>query len=142
MAIGQPSHVLTAVTVGAAAAYIAWRSFGARRRMRMKLQAPGIEYDTVAREWRCTVGSRDELGVAQHVWQRYAENVRAIPGVVRVQRLCCGACCEFRIVVSMRASAYDAWKATGHQPEPELLQAFRSRGFAEAHAQLLSIMDA
>ena len=41
----------------------------------------------MAREWRCKVSSREKLGVAQQAWITFAQSVREIPGVVRVQRL-------------------------------------------------------
>lgn len=105
-------------------------------------QAPDILYDKVAREWRCKVANRDGLGVAQKAWASFAEQTRHIEGVVRVQRLCCGTCLDFRIVVTMKADAYEAWKSRDHHPESEVLDALRtSEGCSEVRSQLLSIMD-
>ena len=109
---------------------------------KLLIQAPDILYDMVAREWRCKVATRDGLGVAQRAWAAFSEQTRQIPGVVRVQRLCCGTCLDFRIVVTMKADAYKAWKSREHHPESEVLDALRaSEGCSEVRSQLLSIMD-
>ena len=134
----------------AAFAVMVWKSVR-RHRVRgllqaefreLRQQAPGICYDTVAREWRCKVASRDALGEAQQAWQPFAAEVARIPGVVRVQRLCCGTCLDFRILVSVREDAYSDWKEMNHHPEEEVLGALRARvGCFDVQSQLLSIMD-
>ena len=130
-------------------AVMAWKSRRHRVRgrsqaevLKLRQQAPGIRYDTVAREWRCKVASRDALGEAQQAWQPFVAEVVRIPGVVRVQRLCCGTCLDFRILVSVREDAYSNWKETNHHPEKEVLGALRARvGCFDVQSQLLSIMD-
>ena len=106
-------------------------------------QAPGIWYDTVAREWRCRVDERKTLGEVQRIWEeQFAHRTAHLPGCIRVQRLCCGTCLDYRIVVSMRADAYDSWKLQGHSPEAEFLGKLREcTGVTEVQSQLLSIMD-
>lgn len=135
-----------AVALGLGAALVlAWNLARQRRsRLHAKLvqQAPGILYHTVAREWRCKVRSRADLGLAQEAWQPFAHIVSGLPGVIRVQRLCCGTCLDFRIVVSMRADAYGQWKARDHYPETEVLQALSSSpACSDVQSQLLSMMD-
>lgn len=140
------SHAMAVAAAGAAAgtllALVLHRRRRAQRKAQLLEQAPGILYDTVAREWRCKVHSREGLGVAQQAWKDWARITSEIPGVVRVQRLCCGTCLDFRIVVSMRADAYPAWKERGHYPESEFLSSLRSSGCIEVCSQLLSIADA
>ena len=88
------------------------------------------------------MATRDDLGVAQEAWQPFTHFVAQIPGVIRVQRLCCGHCLDFRIVVTMHADAYSSWKALDHYPEANVLSALRaSPGCSDVQSQLLSIMD-
>ena len=112
----------------------------------MHTQGPGVAYDTVAREWRCKWSADNDgasVGQVQQVWEAMATRVRAIPGVVRVQRMCCGTCMEYKIVISMRARSYPAWEARDHEPEAEFLQLIGAiDGVSAATAQLYSIMDA
>ncbi len=106
-------------------------------------QAPGVHYDTVAREWRCRVDERATLGAVQARWEPFAARVAAVPGLVKAERLCCGTCNDFRILVSVRAEAYAQWRAREHEPEAEFLAAMRNcPGVREVHSQLLSVMDA
>jgi hypothetical protein len=112
----------------------------------MPAQGPGVSYDTVAREWRCKwsdAQGRASVGHVQAAWEAVAESVRATPGVVRVQRMCCGTCMDYKIIVSMSAGHYAAWAARQHTPENEFLTALRSvDGVTQVEAQLYSIMDA
>jgi hypothetical protein len=139
------SHAIAFGTGAVLAWTLAWKL--ARRgrvssRAKLQQQAPGILYDTIAREWRCKVATRDDLGVAQEAWQPFAQSVAQIPGCVRVQRLCCGHCLDFRIVVTMDAAAYGSWKDLDHYPEANVLGALRaSPGCSDVRSQLLSIMD-
>ena len=88
------------------------------------------------------MATRDDLGFAQEAWQPFAQSVAQIPGCVRVQRLCCGHCLDFRIVVTMDAAAYGSWKDLDHYPEANVLGALRaSPGCSDVRSQLLSIMD-
>ena len=118
-----------------------WRARKDFGGLRLKEQAPGVLYDTVAREWRCKVASRDHLGSAQAVWEDYRNAVARVPGVVRVQRLCCGTCLDFRILVTMRAHAYPRWRNCDHEPEAAFLGALQtSPGITDVRSQMLSIM--
>ena len=112
----------------------------------LQQQAPGILYDTVAREWRCKwskEGGSASVALAQQAWQAVAGRVRAIDGVTRVQRMCCGTGLDYKITISISASAYAAWAELGHAPEAEFLSALRRiEGVAGVEAQLYSIMEA
>ncbi len=86
--------------------------------------------------------TRDTLATALCVWAAFAQR-QQIPGVQRVQRLCCGTCLDFRIVVSVEAEAYKAWRDLDHEPEAEILDVLRVyAGISDLRAQLLLIMDA
>lgn len=86
----------------------------------------------------------------QQAWEAVRERVRAAPGVVRVQRLCCGTCLDYKLIISITAPEYSA--AADHGPDPasalgaleaEFLAAARAiDGVTQVGAQLYSIMDA
>ena len=68
--------------------------------------------------------------------------MRAVDGVRRVQRLCCGTGLDYKIVISIAEPAYAAWAAEGHAPEEEYLCALRSiEGLSAVEAQLYSITE-
>ena len=108
-------------------------------------QAPGIDYTIVAREWRCK-WSRDndkKSGeLAQKAWEAVRDETKALDGVVRVQRMVCCTCMDYKIIVSMDAEKYEAWKARDHAPEGAFLEALRGiEGVTGAEAQLYSIEE-
>ena len=68
--------------------------------------------------------------------------MKNIPGVVQVQRFCCGTCLDYKIVVSMREDAYDEWAARKHHPEGLVLEELSGiEGVSSVEAQLYSVQD-
>mmetsp|Transcript_1551 Transcript_1551/g.1758 ORF Transcript_1551/g.1758 Transcript_1551/m.1758 type:complete len:113 (-) Transcript_1551:202-540(-) len=111
----------------------------------MAEQAPGITYDTVAREWRCKWSPDDNRKAAtkaQQSWLKFKDRVKSIPGVIRVDRLCCGTGLDFKIIVSMNADSYWSWAEQDHAPESEFLAELRGiEGISNVEAQLYSLME-
>ena len=118
----------------------------------MQQQAPGILYDTVAREWRCKVVSRECLGAVQSAWEAlFSSRVRAVAGVLHVQRLCCGTCLDYKLLISVGAAQHSEWvQGTGGYEgcalgvlEAEFLGTIAAiEGVTDSIAQLYSIADA
>lgn len=55
----------------------------------------GVEFDTIAREWRCKWSADDDkksLAEAQKLLMSVLADVKAIDGVKGVQRIVCGGC--------------------------------------------------
>ena len=60
----------------------------------------GVEFDTVAREWRCKWSNDSDnasLTSAQKVLDEYLATVKAVDGVKAVQRVVCGGCLDFKV---------------------------------------------
>jgi len=60
----------------------------------------GVEFDTVAREWRCKwSGEADNasLAAAQKVLDSNLAKVKGVDGVIKVQRVVCGGCLDFKV---------------------------------------------
>ena len=55
----------------------------------------GVEFDTIAREWRCKWSADDDkksLAEAQKLLTSVVADVKAVEGVKGVQRVVCGGC--------------------------------------------------
>lgn len=64
--------------------------------------AEGVEFDTIAREWRCKWSSENDkasLVAAQKAIDEILAQVKAVDGVVAVQRVVCGGCLDFKVSV-------------------------------------------
>jgi len=62
--------------------------------------AEGVEFDTIAREWRCkfsTDNDKASLVAAQKAIQEVLAEVKAVDGVKSVQRVVCGGCLDFKV---------------------------------------------
>ena len=60
----------------------------------------GVEFDTVAREWRCKWSGDNEkasLASAQKALDSVLAEVKAVDGVKGVQRVVCGGCLDFKV---------------------------------------------
>ena len=62
--------------------------------------ADGVEFDTIAREWRCKWSDdadKASLVEAQKLLESVIGSVKAVDGVKSVQRVVCGGCLDFKV---------------------------------------------
>ena len=50
-------------------------------------------------------------------------SLHAVDGCVRVQRIVCGGCHDFKIITTVSSDKFGAWEATGFAPEKEFIAA-------------------
>lgn len=65
----------------------------------------GVDFDTVAREWRCKWSPDDDkksLQELQQALEEAAPELKKLDGV-KVQRIVCGGCMDFKVVTSLPA---------------------------------------
>jgi hypothetical protein len=90
----------------------------------------GVDFDTIAREWRCKWDGADEskasLAAAQALIATHLATIKAVPGVTSVQRFVCGGCFDFKIVTSVAEPSYGAWAGADHSPEKEVSFLYRN----------------
>lgn len=61
----------------------------------MNTIAEGVQFDTVAREWRCKWspdGDKASLVACQTALESVIDELKKIPGVKNVERIVCGKC--------------------------------------------------
>ena len=106
--------------------------------------ASGVSFDTVAREWRFKWSTDDDKGslvAAQKVLEAFKDRIKAVPGVKSIQRVVCGGCHDFKIVVALDATTFGAWDAAAFAPEAEFLEAIKAiPGVAKVETQTYTIM--
>ena len=52
----------------------------------------GVEFDTIAREWRMKWSDNEVLKEVQVVLNQYIPGLKSTPGCTSVQRIVCGTC--------------------------------------------------
>merc|ERR1711976_311191 len=84
----------------------------------------GVEFNTIAREWRCKWSADNDkasLAAAQKVLNEYRDQVRGVNGVKNVQRVVCGGCLDFKVITSLDAAVFGDWEKAEFAPEKEFL---------------------
>jgi hypothetical protein len=74
--------------------------------------ADGVDFDTVAREWRFKWSpdqDKKSLAEAQKVLNNFKTSIHNVAGVKNVQRVVCGGCHDFKVIVALPADKFGAW---------------------------------
>ena len=86
--------------------------------------AEGVEFDTIAREWRCKWSADNDkasLVEAQKLLASVLDELKAIDGVTGVQRIVCGGCLDFKVITSLSVDTFGAWQEAEFAPEKDFL---------------------
>merc|ERR1711862_38481 len=71
----------------------------------------GVQFDVIAREWRCKyAGPAPEsasLKACQDLLADFLPKIKALSDVQEVKRVVCGGCLDFKVVVAFPADKYD-----------------------------------
>lgn len=107
--------------------------------------ADGVEFNIVAREWRCK-WSKDEdsasLVAAQKVLDEYKAQIKGIEGVKNVQRVVCGGCLDFKVITSLAMKNFGDWEKAEFAPEKAFLEKLgKIKGVSSVETQTFTLMD-
>ena len=83
-----------------------------------------VSFDTIAREWRCKWDSDNDkksLTELQSLIESVLAEVKAVDGVQSVQRIVCGGCHDFKIIVALAAETFIYWEEKGFAPETDFI---------------------
>lgn len=86
--------------------------------------APGVEFDTVAREWRCKWSPDNDkaaLVEAQKALEGVLDEIKKVEGYKAVQRVVCGGCMDFKVITSLEGDKFGAWEGKEFAPEKDFL---------------------
>ena len=104
----------------------------------------GVEFDTVAREWRMKwspENDKQSLQEAQKVLEATLPEIKGLPGVKQVQRVVCGGCLDFKVVTSMALDDFNKWEAGDFAPESTFLEKVKAiDGITFVETQTFTLM--
>lgn len=86
----------------------------------------GVDFDFIAREWRCKWSVENEkksLEELQILLNLHLPTLKGLEGVKGVQRVVCGGCHDFKVITTFPADNYATWAAANHAPEADVLDA-------------------
>lgn len=91
--------------------------------------ADGVEFDTIAREWRfkwSPENDKKSLAVAQQTLVLFQSALASIDGVKSVQRIVCGGCLDFNVIIALPADKFGSWEQKGFTPESDFIAAINA----------------
>merc|ERR1719215_2003294 len=127
--------------------------------------APGVEFNVIAREWRCKWseangrqslkeaqqlidGMKDELLDLVSGWSREQSSGRAMlngklhAGQQLLQRIVCEERKDLKLVVKMPIADFQEWQKTGFPPEDRFLEGLRAiDGITDVEVQTYTMMN-
>ena len=105
----------------------------------------GVEFDTLAREWRCKWDPEDDkksLQEAQKILDSFLAELKGVDGVQSVQRVVCGGCLDFKIITSMSSEKFEVWEENKFAPEEKFLEQLKAtEGLEFVETQTYTLMS-
>ena len=103
----------------------------------------GVDFDTIAREWRLKwSGDNDKKSLAsvQQTLVVFQNQLKAIPGVKSVQRIVCGGCLDYKVIVALDAAQFGKWEQQKFAPEEQFINAVKAiSGVSQVETQTYTI---
>lgn len=104
----------------------------------------GVEFDTIAREWRCKWSPDDDkksLQEAQKLLDAVLDDIKKVEGFKACQRVVCGGCLDFKVVTSLSSENFGAWEEKQFAPEEDFLGKLKAiDGISEVETQTYTLM--
>lgn len=82
--------------------------------------APGVKFDTMAREWSCKWtcdGDKASLVACQIALESVIDEIKEVKGVKSVERIIREDCLDFKVVTSLAVDDFNQWKKNKYEPE-------------------------
>jgi hypothetical protein len=81
------------------------------------------------------------LAAAQKALEKQLATVKKIKGFKSVQRVVCGGCHDFKVIVSLKGDDFGAWEGAGFAPEADFLKEVKAiKGVQQVETQTFTIM--
>ena len=103
-----------------------------------------VSFDTIAREWRCKWSPDEDkasLTACQEAIAGVLAEVKAVKGVKNVQRVVCGGCHDFKVIIALDAAEFGAWEEAKFAPEAAFLAKSEAiKGVSKVETQTFTLM--
>eukprot|EP01041_Mallomonas_annulata_P001868 gene1868-3623_t len=107
--------------------------------------ADGVEYNTVAREWRLKWTADEEkssLVHAQKAFDTLSDEIKGVHGVKNIQRVVCGSCNDFKVIISLPKTKFSEWEAANFSPEEKFISTVSAiPGVTNVETQTYTLMS-
>ena len=105
-----------------------------------------MSFNRVCREWRCKYsGDKSDsasLESIAKVVDEYLPQIKAVSKDVKVNRLVCGACLDFKLMTTVPLSDFGPWAEKEFAPETEFLEKLKAiEGVSMIETQTITNME-
>jgi hypothetical protein len=104
----------------------------------------GVEFDTIAREWRCKWSAADDkksLQEAQKLLESVLPDLKKLEGYHACQRVVCGGCLDFKVITSISSDKFGDWSDAEFAPETDFLEKLKAiEGITQVETQTYTLM--
>lgn len=105
-----------------------------------------LSFDRVCREWRCKYeGDKSDsksLEAIAGVVEDYLQQIKSVSSDITVNRLVCGACKDFKLMMTVPLSDFGPWEAKEFAPEADFLQKISAiPGVTQVETQTITNME-
>ena len=103
-----------------------------------------VSFDTIAREWRCKWSEDNDkksLSEANKAIMSVLDDVKKVDGVKSVQRVICGDCHDFKVIVALSEDKFGGWVEGKFAPEETFLAKLKEiEGITTIETQTYTLM--
>mmetsp|Transcript_7722 Transcript_7722/g.14863 ORF Transcript_7722/g.14863 Transcript_7722/m.14863 type:complete len:112 (+) Transcript_7722:198-533(+) len=100
-----------------------------------------VTFDTIAREWRLKWDTKETLAAVQEQLDAVKSEMKGLKGLKGVQRVVCGGCLDYKVIVSLDAGAFGDWEGAKFAPETKFLEAVsKIKGVSKVETQTFTLM--
>ena len=105
-----------------------------------------MSFDRVCREWRCKYtgdkSTSESLEAISKLVEEYLPAIKSSSADVKVNRLVCGACLDFKIMTTVPLDDFGPWEEKAFAPEGEFLEKLKAiEGVSQVETQTITNME-
>lgn len=102
-----------------------------------------MSFDHVCREWRCKYtgdkATSESLEAIAKVLDEYLPSIKKVSSDITVNRLVCGSCLDFKLMMTVPLDDFGPWEAKAFAPEEEFLAKIRAiEGVSQVETQTIT----
>ena len=105
-----------------------------------------MSFNRVCREWRCKYegdkATSESLEAIAKVVDEFLPTIKGISKDITVNRLVCGGCLDFKLMMTVPLDDFGPWEESGYAPEAEFLEKIKAiDGVSQVETQTITNME-
>lgn len=105
-----------------------------------------MSFNRVCREWRCKYdgdkGTSASLEAIAKQVDKFLPEIKKASGDITVNRLVCGGCLDFKLMMTVPLDDFGPWEEKGFEPESDFLEAIKAiEGVSQVETQTITNME-